>query len=94
MIQVKDIKNLSDFQRLKKGDIVACEFRRDNYIGNKRTRFAVYTIVENKERTTEIILQTKNNVYFNYSMFLKPKEHGVSNLRSIVLLKSIVLEEN
>lgn len=89
MIQVKDINTEEDFKRLKKGDLVACEFRRDNYVGNKRTRFATYTIVENKERTNEIILQKKNNVYFNYSMFLNPENDGLSNLKSIVLLRSI-----
>lgn len=89
MIQTKDIETLDDFKRLKKGDLVAVEWKRDNYIGDKRTRFATYTILENKERTTEIILQKKNNVYFNYSMFLNPKEVGVSNCKSIILLRSL-----
>ena len=88
MIQVKDIKTLEDFQRLKKGDLVAVEWKRDMYFGNKEKRFGTYEVVENKERTTEIILQTKNNVYFNYSMFLNP-EIGISNLKNIVLLRSI-----
>mgnify|MGYP003402917716 FL=1 len=88
MIQVKDIETLEDFQRLKKGDLVAVEWKRDMYFGNKEKRFGTYEVVENKERTTEIILQTKNNVYFNYSMFLNP-EIGISNLKSIVLLRSI-----
>ena len=87
MIATIDILKLDDFKRLKKGDIVAVEWKRDNYIKNKRTRFATYTIVENKENTTEIILQTKNNVYFNYSMYLDPKE--CSNLKAIILLKSV-----
>lgn len=88
MIQVKDIETLEDFQRLKKGDLVAVEWKRDMYFGNKEKRFGTYEVVENKERTTEIILQVKNNVYFNYSMFLNP-EIGISNLKSIVLLRSI-----
>ena len=88
MIQVKDIETLEDFQRLKKGDLVAVEWKRDMYFGNKEKRFGTYEVFENKERTTEIILQTKNNVYFNYSMFLNP-EIGTSNLKSIVLLRSI-----
>lgn len=90
MIQVKDIETLEDFQRLKKGDIVAVEWKRDMYFGNKQKRFGTYEIVENKERTNEIILQVKNNVYFNYNMFLNP-EIGISNLKSIVLLRSIGL---
>lgn len=89
MIQVKDIESLEDFKRLKKGDLVAVEWKRDMYFGNKETRFGTYCVVENKERTTEIILQKKNNVYFNYAMFLNPKEMGVSNLKSLVLIRSI-----
>lgn len=88
MIQVKDIETLEDFQRLKKGDLVAVEWKRDMYFGNKEKRFGTYDVVENKERTTEIILQVKSNVYFNYSMFLNP-EIGISNLKSIVLLRTI-----
>lgn len=88
MIQVKQIETLEDFEKLKTGDIVAVEWDRDAYKGDKITRFATYEIYENKARTTEIILQRKNNVYFNYMMFLYPKEHGVSNCKSIILLKS------
>ncbi len=88
MIRTRFITDLKDFQELKKGDLVAVEWKRDNYIIDKRTRFAVYKIVENKERTTEIILQTKNNVYFNYSMFLEPEKDGISNCKSIMLLRS------
>ena len=87
MIRTRFITDLKDFQELKKGDLVAIEWKRDNYIKDKRTRFAVYTIVKNQERTTEIILQTKNNVYFNYSMFLDSKI-GTSNLKTIMLLRS------
>jgi hypothetical protein len=88
MIQVKDIETLEDFQRLQKGDLVAVEWKRDMYLGNKQTRFGTYKIAENKEHTKEIILQVKNNVYFNYNMFLNP-EIGISNLKSIVLLRSV-----
>lgn len=89
MIQTKDIETIEDFQRLKAGDFVAVEWRRDMYCGNKQARFGVYQIAENKERTTEIILQKKNNVYFNYSMFLNPEIHGISNCKSCVLIRII-----
>jgi len=88
MIRTRFITSLEDFQELKKGDLVAVEWKRYNYINWKRTRFATYNIVENKERTTEIILQKKMNVYFNYSMFLDPENDGVSNCKSIMLLRS------
>ena len=77
------LENLSDFENLKKGNILVCEFFRDTYKGNKRTRFATYEIVENKERTNEIILQTKNNVYFNYLMYLNGRE---GNLKDVAII--------
>jgi hypothetical protein len=82
MIKTKNILTLEDFQDLKKGDLVVCEFKLDMYKDGKMTRFAPYTIYENKLRTTEIILQKKENVYFNYDMFLS----GESICKSIVLL--------
>ena len=88
MIRTRFITSLEDFQELKKGDLVAVEWKRDNYINGKRTRFATYIIVENKARTTEVILQIKMNVYFNYSMFLDPEQDGASNCKSIMLLRS------
>ena len=74
MIQVKELKTILDFQNLKKGDTIACEFKRDvhNY-PMKSFRFNIFNVVENKERTTEIILQKKNNLYFNYGLFINQK---------------------
>lgn len=83
MIQGETINTLKQFESLKKGDLVVCEFHRDTYKGEKRTRFAAYEIHENKTECTEVILQKKNNVYFNYSMFLNPEKHGHSNLKSL-----------
>lgn len=77
------LENIADFENLKKGDILACEFFRDTYKNNKRTRFATYEVVENKKRTNEIILQTKNNVYFNYMMFLNGRE---GNLKDVAII--------
>ncbi len=88
MITTKKIETLEDFKNLKKGDLVAVEWKRDMYFGNKTKRFGTYEIVENKERTNEIILQVKNNVYFNYNMFLNPAVIGVSNLKSLILITS------
>lgn len=89
MIQTKNIETLDDFKRLQKGDLVAIEWRRDMYCGDKESRLGTYKIVENKERTTEIILQKKHNVYFNYNMFLNPETEGVSNCKSIVIIRSV-----
>ena len=86
MIVMKELKTLSDFENLSKGDIVVCEWKLDSYKNGKRTRFASYEVVQNKSLATEIILQKPMNVYFNYFMFLYPGSHGVSNLKSIILL--------
>ena len=89
MIKAKELKTLDDFEGLKKGDIVAVEWRRDvntNKRGTKRTRFATYEVADNLAHNTEIILQKAMNIYFNYSMFLDSDTHGVSNVRAITLL--------
>ena len=86
MIVMRELKALKDFEGLKKGDVVACEWKLDSYKGKKRTRFASYEVVQNKVLATEIILQTQMNVYFNYKMFLDPEVNGVSNLKSMMLL--------
>lgn len=89
MIDTNHLSTLQDFQSLKKGDIVAVEWRRDvQKTKRTRTRFGVYNIAENKSGTTEIILQKPLNIYFNYMMFLEPKEHGLSNACSVVLISS------
>jgi hypothetical protein len=86
MIKIKALTKLADFEGLKKGDMVVCEWDLDSYKGKKRTRFASYEVVDNKADYSEIILQTQMNVYFNYKMFLDSKRNGVSNLKNIVLL--------
>lgn len=80
MIRTKKLTKLEDFQNLKPGDFVACSFHRD--IPFYKTRFRTFEVHENKERCKEIILERKNNIYFNYEMFL----NGESTLRSILLL--------
>ena len=89
MINCKKLNDLADFEGLNKGDFVAVEWHRDvpvNKRGTKRTRFSTYEVAENKAHTTEIILNKSMNVYFNYSMFISPEIHGVSNVKSITLL--------
>lgn len=87
MIITKELKTLEDFKNIAKGDILACEWHRDVYEGNKRLRFQIYTVVNNKETSNEIILNKKFNTYFNYDMFLSPDES--SNLKSAILIKSV-----
>lgn len=93
MIQVKELKTSEDFINLKKGDIVACEFHRDVNDYPKKYRFNVFKVVENKESYCEIILQKKNNIYFNWKLFLNEIE-GESNIKSIVLLSADEINNN
>jgi hypothetical protein len=88
MITIKELKTREDFINLKKGDVLACEFHRDVNDYPKKYRFKVFTLVENKESCSEIILQKKNNIYFNWKLFLNEIE-GESNLKSVVLLNAI-----
>ena len=87
MIQTKELKTLKDFQGLKKGDTIACEFHRDMHDYPNKYRFKVFKIANILEHSKEVILQIKNNLYFNYELFLNPKL-GASNLKSAVLISS------
>ncbi len=85
MITTTELTNLSQFQELKKGDLIAVQWHRDVSKNKRlRTRFEAYKIVENKEGYEEIILQKSMNVYFNYSMFLD----GQSNVKAITLISA------
>jgi hypothetical protein len=87
MITVKKLETEEDFASLQKGDILACEFHRDVHDGPRiKFRFNTFKIAEVKTRTKEIVLQKKNNIYFNYGMFIDPSD-GVSNLKSALLLQ-------
>lgn len=89
MIITKELKTIEDFENLKKGDILACEFKRDVYDYPKKSfRFKVFNVYSTIPRTKEVVLQKKNNIYFNYGMFLDPSD-GVSNLLSATLIKYV-----
>ena len=64
MIECKELKTAEDFESLEKGDFVACEFHRDVHDYPKKYRFRVFQIVKVKTDDKEVILQTKNNIYF------------------------------
>lgn len=94
MITTKMLETVEDFQAVKKGDILAVEWHRDSHKGDKRTRFAAYEVVENhyndgKHNNNEIILQIKNNVYFNFALFCGIVD-GRSNAKSVMLIKQEV----
>lgn len=80
-MHTKELKTLEDFENIKKWDFLACEFHRNiPFYGN---RFRVFEVHENKDVHGEIILERKNNIYFNYRMFLD----GESNLKTATLIQ-------
>lgn len=85
MINFKELKSVSDFESLKPDDYIACEFHRDVHDSPKKYRFKVFSIVKVKTDTKEVILQTKNNIYFNYEMFVDDE----SNLKYAYLITSV-----
>lgn len=85
MINFKELNSVSDFESLNPGDYLACEFHRDVPDYPKKYRFKVFPIVKVKKDTREVILQTKNNIYFNYEMFVDDE----SNLKSAYLITSV-----
>lgn len=85
MIAVKPLKTVEDFESLEKGDFVACEFHRDVNDYPKKYRFKVFSIVKVRLDTKEVILQSKNNIYFNYEMYTNLDPN--SNLKNALLIK-------
>ena len=79
-MQIKQLTTSEDFQSLKKWDFLACEFHRNIPFYNNR--FRVFEVFENKDVHSEIILEKKNNIYFNFKMFLEWE----SNLKSAILI--------
>lgn len=84
-MEFKEIKTKEDFESIKKGDWLACEFKepmRYDY-PEKPYTFKIFKVHANLERAKEIVLQRKNNMYFNYEMFLR----GESYLKQAVLIQ-------
>ena len=82
MINSKHLQTIENFENLKKGDYVACEFFRDVHDYPKQYRFKVFQVVKVKSDDKEVIWQTKNNIYSNYQMFV----NGEGNLKSAILI--------
>lgn len=85
MITTKELKTLEDFKKVQCGDFLAVEWQNDSYILDRKTRFAIYRVIEVHEQDAEIILQKKHNIYFNYELILGLKE-GHSNAKHVVLI--------
>ncbi len=86
MIKMKELKTLEDFITIKKNDILACEFHQNVHDYPKKPfRFGVFKVFTIIPELKEIVLQKKNNIYFNYGLYLDPST-GASNLKSAVLI--------
>jgi len=69
---------ISDFENIKKGDLLVVEFGKEIY--PLKGCLHSFKVLENKSDDREIILQNKGNIYFNYSMFL----NGNSIVKSVI----------
>ena len=85
MIKFKTLKTIEDFESLKPGDSIACEFILPTTIGKESFTFKVFPIYQIKNWDKEIILHKKENLYFNYKTYC---EGGLTGLASVVLVYS------
>lgn len=87
MIATKLLTKVEEFKNIKSGDILVVEWKLDSYKEDKRTRFASYEVYKNLTENgyPEIVLQKKNNVYFNYNLFCRVEE-GCSNAERVMLV--------
>jgi hypothetical protein len=88
MITTQVLKTVADFELLKEGDFLACEFHNFIYEHRKgriseKYKFKVFKIDVVLKESKEIVLQNKNNIYFNYEMF----QNGQSSLKNCVLIR-------
>lgn len=81
-MKIKELKTIEDFESLRKGDFVACEFNRDIHDYPKKYRFNVFRVYDVLTKTKEVVLQKKNNIYFNYQLFIENR----SILKSAILI--------
>lgn len=70
-MQLKKLTTIEEFENLKQGDIVVVEYdEKQPYWNKKMQGIKSYNIHSVKTRQKELILQIKNNHYFNYEMYL------------------------
>lgn len=85
-MKLKKLTTIEEFENLKPGDIVVVEYdEKQPYWNREMQGIKSYNIHSVKTRQKELILQIKNNHYFNYEMYLKGT--------SVVKNASIVLQD-
>lgn len=78
-----ELHTLEQFEELKQGDLVVCEFHLNIHDYPKTYRLKAFEISKVRLDTKEIILKMKNNIYFNYQVYL----NGESNLKHILKIE-------
>jgi len=80
MILYKQLKTIEAFESLKHGDIVAVQFKNNMSNGScpkKYQHFNVFHIAFIKKDTEEVILNRKENIYFNYRMYVEGRSNCI-----------------
>lgn len=86
LIALEEPKTIEDFAAIKAGDVLAVEWKGQNFKGRRSVSFAIYEVYDNlfEKGANEIVLQKYNNVYFNFAMYLE----GKSIVRSVAKIVS------
>jgi hypothetical protein len=70
-MKFKKLTTIEEIENLKKGDLVLVEFDKEQPYWNKEMQgVKAYNIAFVKKSHKELILKLKNNIYFNYEMYL------------------------
>lgn len=85
-MKLTKLKTQEQFDRLKKGDIIIVHWESGSTEFKKGNMLAHYSMVE-INRSNEIILRKKDNIYFNIPMYLKGK--SIAKVACIVESKSL-----
>lgn len=67
-MDIRELTTALDFQEIQHDDLLIVKFRREQY--PKKHLIETFRVYENKVNEPEIILQKRNNIYFNWRMFL------------------------
>ncbi len=84
MITFKELITEEDFESLKPGDFVACEFNQDIRHGIYTYRFNVFKVASVKKFSKIFFVESKPNMFFNYRTCVK--KHPDSTLKKAILI--------
>jgi len=74
-MEIIELTTPEQFKSLVSGDLLIVEFKKKIYpLPHKINSFRIY---DNKESDSEIILQKKNNIWFNWRHYLEGRSYHV-----------------